>query len=97
VGRVSVGPEIGYSLVRFGGRVEPFAFVALDCDFGSRPGIVAINGVVIADRSCGGRAGGGVKRAYGSSLSGSVSAAYNSIGRPDQNSWTLQGRVQVNF
>ena len=98
-GRLSAGPEIGYSLLGPHGLsiVEPFMFAALECDFTNRGAIVATNGAVINDSACGGRAGGGIKGLYASSVSSLLRTSYNSIGRSDQNSWTLQGQLQWNF
>jgi len=98
VGQASAGPEVGYSIIAPGGAwvAEPFAFGALDCNTINQPGIIGINGIVVTDSKCGGRAGGGVKGTAGT-LSGLVGASYNSIGRSDQSAWSLQAVIQMRF
>jgi outer membrane autotransporter protein len=99
LGRASVGPEIGYTIVAPGGTwaIEPFAFGALDCDTVSQPGIVGADGIVVTDSKCGGRAGGGVKAVTAGNFSGLLGASYNSIGRSDQSSWSLRASAQLRF
>ncbi len=99
LGRASVGPEIGYTVIAPGGAwaVEPFAFGALDCDTVNQPGIVAADGIVVTDSKCGGRAGGGLKAITAGNFTGQVGAPYNSIGRSDQSSWSLRAGAQLRF
>jgi hypothetical protein len=99
VGRVSIGPEVGYRHLMFGRMmVEHFAFIALDCDLTSRKGITAANGIVVTDNTCGGRLGTGVNVLRGpNGMTGRFGISYNSLGRPDQSSWTIEGRTTMPF
>jgi hypothetical protein len=98
IGRFSIGPEIGYRFApaQGNGLLEPFGFAALDCDLGNRNSLVAANGIVVTDGACGGRIGSGLK-VIQPGFSVSIGASYNSLFRPDQDSWTLQGRVGRQF
>jgi outer membrane autotransporter protein len=100
VGRVSVGPEVGYRFIAFDGRglIEPTGFVALDCDLTSRAGIAAANGIVVTQSACGARIGSGLNVvAPVQGLSASIGVSYNSLFRADENSWTFQGRIGKQF
>lgn len=97
--RFSAGPEVGYTFVARDQSfaMEPFAFAALDCDHSNQPGVIGAGGIVISDSACGGRAGGGFKTIHANGATGMVGASYNSIGRADQSSWSLQGRFDLRF
>ena len=96
-GRVSAGPELGYSLPYTYGTIEPFAFAAFERDFGDTSNIVAANGTIFAPGTQGAKAGGGLKIASFYGWSGVASASYNSIGWRGQNSWTGSARLEWKF
>ena len=97
--KILVGPEIGYLVALPASPVilEPYGYLALECNLVGRNSYSLANGAVVADQACNGRVGPGLKIYGEAGLSGGVSATYNSLGVANQNAWTIQGRVTKEF
>jgi hypothetical protein len=98
-GRISAGPEIGYTLRDKDGdwQIEPYVRALLNVDYATNEQVF-LNGLLVNTRgSASGSIAGGVSYRGTGRFSARAEGSYNSIGTPGLDSWSAMAHVNWSF
>ena len=98
-GRISFGPEIGFTLFRRGHTyVEPFVSIKGQYDFETRGSLVLSSGAIVpARQKLLARQGFGVNLRLGQQFTARLGGFYDGIGRRNYSAWTIELRARIRW